>query len=264
MPDGVTRRGPNDELVVEARGPVRTVTLNRPDALNAANEELHGEIARIWRELDADADARAIVLTGGGGAFSAGGDLHLLQRMVEDTALRDAIMTEAGVIVDAMTSVRVPIIAAVNGPAVGLGCSLASMSDLVIVEEQAYFADPHVALGLVAADGGGLAWPLLTSLLRAKEFILLGDRLSAADAVQIGLANRVVPSGTSLQVAMELAERVAKLPPQAVRESKALLNRALRASVDAWLVAALAAESASFDEAAFQGNLARMLRRSSG
>jgi enoyl-CoA hydratase len=263
MPDGVTTRGPNDELLVEARGPVRIVTLNRPDALNAANEELHGEVARIWRELDADAGTRAIVLTGAGNAFSAGGDLHLLQRMVEDTALRDAIMTEAGEIVRAMTSVRVPIIAAVNGPAVGLGCSLASMSDLVIVEEQAYFSDPHVALGLVAADGGGLTWPLLTSLLRAKEFILLGDRLSAADAVQIGLANRVVPTGTAVEVAVELAERMAKLPPQAVRESKALLNRALRASVDAWLTGALGAETASFDEEAFQANLARMLRRAS-
>jgi enoyl-CoA hydratase len=257
----MTTRGPNDELLVEARGPVRIVTLNRPDALNAANEALHGEIARVWRELDADDSTSAIVLTGSGKAFSAGGDLHLLQRMVEDTALREAIMTEAGEIVRAMTAVRAPIIAAVNGPAVGLGCSLASMSDLVIVEEQAYFADPHVALGLVAADGGGLMWPLLTSLLRAKEFILLGDRLSPADAVQMGLANRVVPTGTSVEVALELAERMTRLPPQALRESKALLNKAVAASVDAWLAGALAAETASFDEQAFQGNLARMLRR---
>ena len=263
MPDGVTTRGPNEELLVDARGPVRIVTLNRPDALNAANEALHGEVARIWRELDADGEVRAIVLTGAGKAFSAGGDLHLLQRMVDDTALRDYIMNEAGEIVRAMTSVRVPIIAAVNGPAVGLGCSLASMSDIVIVEEHAYFADPHVALGLVAADGGGLTWPLLTSLLRAKEFILLGDRLPAADAVQIGLANRVVPDGTAVAAAIELAERVATLPPQAVRESKELLNKALRASVDAWLSGAIEDESASFDEPAFQGNLARMLRRAS-
>jgi enoyl-CoA hydratase len=263
MADGVTTRGPGGELVVEVRGPVRIVTLNRPDALNATNEALHGAVARIWTELDADEEARAIVLTGSGNAFSAGGDLHLLQRMVEDTALRDYIMAEAGEIVRGMTSVRVPIISAVTGPAVGLGCSLASMSDIVIVEEQAYFADPHAALGLVAADGGGLSWPLLTSLLRAKEFILLGDRLSAADAVQIGLANRVVPTGTGLNAAIELAERMAKLPPQAVRESKALLNKALRASVGAWLTDALAAESASFDEPAFQANLSRMLRRTS-
>ena len=110
-------------------------------------------------------------------------------------------MTEAIEIVRSMTAVRVPIIAAVNGPAVGLGCSLASMSDIVVVEEHAYFADPHVALGLVAADGGAFTWPLITSLLRAKEYILLGDRLPAAEAVQLGVANRVVPTGESVTVA---------------------------------------------------------------
>jgi len=254
----ISGRGAEKELLVEVQGGVRVVTLNRPDALNAANEVLHGEIARIWHELDADPDVRAIVLTGSGKAFCAGGDLDLLDRMVRDARLRDAIMTEAAEIVRAMTSVRVPIIAAVNGPAVGLGCSLAAMSDLVVVEEHAYFADPHVALGLVAADGGGLTWPLLTSLLRAKEFILLGDRLPAADALQLGLANRVVPAGTAVTVALELAGRMADLPPQALRESKALLNRALQHAVSSWLPGAVAAESASFEEPAFQGNLARL------
>jgi enoyl-CoA hydratase len=254
----ITGRGADEELLVEVQGGVRVVTLNRPGALNAANEALHGEIARIWHDLDADPDVRAIVLTGSGKAFCAGGDLDLLDRMVRDATLRDAIMTEAAEIVRAMTSVRVPIIAAVNGPAVGLGCSLAAMSDLVVVEEHAYFADPHVALGLVAADGGGLTWPLLTSLLRAKEFILLGDRLPAADALQLGLANRVVPTGTAVAVALELAVRMADLPPQALRDSKALLNRALQHAVSSWLPGAVAAESASFEEPAFQGNLARL------
>jgi enoyl-CoA hydratase len=261
MSNDVTTRGAGDEIVVEAHGAVRLVTLNRPDALNAADESLHGEIARIWRELDADADVRAIVLTGSGKAFSAGGDLQLLDRMVHDPALRERIMAEGMEIVRAMTSVRVPIVSAVNGPAVGLGCSLASMSDLVIIEEQAYFSDPHVALGLVAADGGALTWPLLTSLLRAKEFILLGDRLPAAEAVALGLANRVVPTGTSMTVALELAERLAALPPQAVIATKSVLNDALRRAVATVLEGAIAAETASFDEAAFQANLGRMLRR---
>jgi enoyl-CoA hydratase len=259
--DGAITRGPHDELLVEARGAIRLVTLNRPTALNAADEFLHREVARIWHDLDADPSVRAIVLTGSGGAFSAGGDLGLLDRMVGDPGLRDTIMAEAAEIVRAMTSVRVPIIAAVNGPAVGLGCSLASMSDLVIVEEHAYFADPHVALGLVAADGGAMTLPFLTGLLRAKEFILLGDRLPAAEALQLGLANRVVPRGTALDVAVSLAERMSALPPQALRETKALLNRALRASIDALLSDAIRAEAASFDEPSFQANLARLLRR---
>ena len=264
MGDGsVERRGPGGELLVEERGAVRVVTLNRPEALNATDEALHRELANVWPDLDADPEARAIVLTGAGTAFSGGGDLHLLDRMVQDPELRAATMAEGAAIVEGMTSVRVPIVAAVNGPAVGLGCSLAAMSDLVVVEEQAYFADPHVALGLVAADGGGLTWPLLTSLLRAKEYILLGERLPAAEAVQLGVANRVVPKGQSLEVALGLAERLAALPPQAVRETKALLNQALRGAVGALLNGALAAETASFDEPAFQANLARMLRRTS-
>jgi enoyl-CoA hydratase len=252
-----------DELRVEARGAVRILTLNRPEAFNAANPALHARLARIWPELAADKDAAAIVLTGAGKAFSGGGDLDLLRDMTSDAALRAQIMAEAGEIVRGMTSVRVPIIAAVNGPAVGLGASLASMCDLVVMEEQAYFADPHVALGLVAADGGALTWPLLTSLLRAKEFILLGDRLSAEDALRIGLANRLVPKGAALATATSLAERFAALPPQSVRETKALLNAALRRAVDSLLDDALAAETESFLEPAFQANLAGMLRKKS-
>jgi enoyl-CoA hydratase len=136
------------------------------------------------------------------------------------------------------------------------------MCDLVVIEEHAYFADPHVALGLVAADGGALTWPLLTGLLRAKEYLLLGDRLPAEEAVRLGLANRVVQKGKSVEVALELAARLAALPPQSVRETKQLLNRALRGAVDSMLRDALAGESDSFDEPAFQANLARMLRRS--
>lgn len=259
--DGVSGRGPHDELLVEARGHVRIVVLNRPDARNAADEALHGAIARIWRELDADPEVHAVVVTGSRDAFCAGGDLHLLDRMAQDVQLRQAIMAEAEEIVRGMTSVRVPIVAAVNGPAVGLGCSLASMSDVVIVEEQAYFADPHVALGLVAADGGALTWPLLTSLLRAKEFILLGDRLPAAEAVQLGLANRVVATGTGLAAAIEVAERLAALPPQSLRDTKALLNRTVRAAVESSLAGAIATETASFEEPAFRANLAQLLNR---
>ncbi|OHV33318.1 MULTISPECIES: enoyl-CoA hydratase/isomerase family protein [Pseudofrankia] len=261
MVDGPSTQGP---LIVEARGAVRVVTLNRPDALNAADETLHPALAQVWPELDADPKVRAIVLTGAGAAFSAGGDLGLLDRMVKDVELRAHIMAEAADIVRGMTSVRVPIVAAVNGPAVGLGCSLAAMSDLVVIEEHAYFADPHVALGLVAADGGALTWPLLTSLLRAKEFILLGDRLPAADALRLGLANRVVPTGTSVTTAVELATRLAALPPQAVIETKAILNGALHHAMTSSLSAALDRETASFDEPAFQRNLAAMLSRAAG
>ncbi len=248
-------------LVVEEDGPVRIVVLNRPASFNAADESLHHRLAEVWTELDADPAVGAIVLTGAGKAFSGGGDLDLLDRMVTDVALRQSVMDEAVTIVRSMTSVRVPIVAAVNGPAVGLGCSLSSMCDVVLIEEQAYFADPHVALGLVAADGGALTWPLLTSLLRAKEYLLTGDRLPAAEAVTLGLANRVVPTGESRSEAVALAHRLAALPPQSVRETKALLNRAVRAAVESVLQEAVDAETASFDEPAFRANLAGMLER---
>ena len=216
-------------------------------------------LAGVWSRLEHDDEARAIVITGAGRAFCGGGDLHLLDRMTHDSALRARIMEEAAAIVRGMTSVRVPIIAAVNGPAVGLGCSLASMSDIVLIEEHAYFSDPHVMLGLVAGDGGALLWPLLTSLLRAKEYIFLGDRLPAEDAVRLGIANRVVQKGTSVDAALELAQRIAALPPQAVRETKALLNRSVTDAVDTLLAAAITTETASFDEPAFRANLAKML-----
>ena len=171
------------------------LTLNRPEALNSANEELHGAIAAVWSQVAAIDGAKAVVITGAGRAFSAGGDLSLLQRMVEDPDLRAKIMTEAATLVRAMTSFPLPIVAAVNGAAVGLGCSLASLSDLVVMEEQAYFADPHVALGLVAGDGGAITWPLNMGLQRVKEWILLGGQMSSAQAYDRGLANRVVPAG---------------------------------------------------------------------
>lgn len=252
------------ELLIERDGPVAVVVLNRPEALNAADAALHGHLARVWGELDADPEIRAIVLTGSGNAFCAGGDLNLLDQMTNDLDVRNEVMAEATQIVSAMTSVRVPIIAAVNGAAVGLGCSLAGMSDLVLIEEQAFLADPHVALGLVAADGGALTWPMLTSLMKAKEYLLLGDKLPAAEAVAIGLANRVVPTGEARNEAVAIAHRIAKLPSQSVAQTKAVLNSAIQAAVASILPRAIVAETASFDEPEFRANLQRMLDRAKG
>ncbi|MCK9875364.1 enoyl-CoA hydratase-related protein [Frankia sp. AgPm24] len=257
----VEHEEPEAPVLIEDRGPVRVVTLNRPATLNASDEGLHTALAEVWPAIDAASEVRAVVLTGAGKAFSAGGDLALLDRMVTDPRLRAKVMAEAAAIVRGMTSVRVPIIAAVNGPAVGLGCSLAAMSDLVVIEEQAFLADPHVLLGLTAADGGALVWPLLISLQRAKEYILLGDRIPAAEALNLGLVNRVVPRGESVTTAVELANRLAALPPQAVVESKKLINSGLRQAVASLLSGGLDSESESFDEPAFQKNLARMLSR---
>jgi enoyl-CoA hydratase len=140
---------------------------------------------------------------------------------------------------------------------------VAVLSDIVFIADDTYLADTHVVVGLVAGDGGAMTWPLLTSLLRAKEYILLGDRLPAEDAVRIGVANRVVPTGTAVEEALALGQRFAKLPPQSVRETKRLLNSALHAAMGNLLDSAITTETQSFDEPAFQTNLARMLDRSS-
>jgi enoyl-CoA hydratase len=144
-----------------------------------------------------------------------------------------------------MAAFPLPIIAAVNGPAVGLGCSLTGLCDIVLIESSAYLCDPHVSVGLVAGDGGAITWPALTSLLKAKEYLFTGDRIPADEAVTLGLANRVVEDGTSVEAAVALAHRLAKQPAQALRDTKRALNRHLERSIYEILDFALAAEGVS-------------------
>ncbi len=248
-------------MIDQGEDGVAVVTLNRPESLNAADEELHGAIASVWSQLAELPDCRAVVITGAGSAFSAGGDLSLLDRMTGDLTLRRRVMAEAADIVHAMTSFPCPIVAAVNGPAVGLGCSLAGLSDLVVMAQSAYLSDPHVALGLAAGDGGAITWPFNMGLQRAKEWLLLGGRISAEQALQFGLANRVVPDGEVVPEAGKLARRLANLPPQALRETRRVLNQPLVARIDEALDDILGAETGSFDEPAFQAGLARLRER---
>ncbi len=168
-----------DSIVVEADGPVRVVRLNRPDDLNATNHELHEGLADLWPQITLDRDCRSAVITGNGRAFSAGGDYQYLDQLSNDRALRQVTVETGKRIVLNMIACRVPVVAAVNGPAVGLGCSLVSLSDMVYMARSAHLADPHVLVGLVAADGGPITWPLHTSLMLAKEFAFTGDRITA-------------------------------------------------------------------------------------
>ena len=211
--------GMPNEIDVQADGPLRIITLNRPDALNAVNDDLHSGLARVWDEISEDPDARAAVLTGAGRAFSAGGDFNYLDELRRDEALRAKTIKHGRDLVIGMVRCRVPVIAAVNGPAVGLGCSLAALSDIVYMAEKAYFADPHVQIGLVAADGGPLVWPSQISLLQAKEFALTGARIKAQRAVELGLANHVVED--PLAEAIACAKKILDLPQQAVESHQA-------------------------------------------
>jgi len=233
------------ELVVTAHGPVRLVELNRPGQRNAASAELHAALAGVWDRLAADDRVRAVVLTGRGRAFSAGGDFNVMTRVQRDAAFREQNVAEARRIITGMVRCPVPVVAAVNGPAVGLGCSLALLSDLVLMAERAYLADPHVQVGLAAGDGGALLLPLIVGLARARELLFLGERVSSAEAVRLGLANRVVPDGQLLDEAMDLARRLAALPVTALRGTKRAVNAHLEQAIGTVMETGLDAERRS-------------------
>ena len=252
-----------DVVRVESDGPVRIIRLSRPEQLNAINDELHLGLTRLFPQLSADRDARVAVITGEGRAFSAGGDFDLLDRMVKDRALRADVIAEGRELVLNMLRCRVPVVAAVNGPAVGLGCSVIALSDVVYMAESAYLSDPHVMVGLVAADGGPLTWPLHTSLLIAKEYAFTGDRITAKRAAEIGLANHVCPDGDVLSVALAAAHKIATLPRQAVEATKRVLNLHAERAVLATIDFAMAAETESFDTPDLRANVDRFLGNAS-
>ena len=250
-----------DVIRVENDGPIRIVRLSRPDQLNAINDDLHLALTRLFPQLSADAEARVAVITGEGRAFSAGGDFDLLDRMAKDRQLRHDVIAEGRELVINMIRCRVPVVAAVNGPAVGLGCSVIALSDVVYMAESAYLSDPHVVVGLVAADGGPLTWPLHTSLLLAKEYAFTGDRISAQRAAEIGLANHVCPDEDVLPAALAAARKIAALPQQAVEATKRVLNLHVERAVLATIDFAMASETESFDTDDLRANVGKFLGR---
>ena len=235
-----------DILRVEAQGPIRVITLNDPDKLNAMTDPLHEALTDVWVHIMRDPDARAVVLTGAGRAFSAGGDIPGFLRNVEDVEYRRASMRTARLLVDHILGCHLPVIAAVNGPAVGLGCSIAMSCDLVLISDTAYLADTHVNVGLVAGDGGVVTWPFMMSMLKAKEYLFTGERIPAALAVELGLANRVVPAESLMDEALALAGKLAQQPAQSLQETKRSLNLHLQAAALKVLPFALSAETESF------------------
>ena len=250
-----------DAIRVDADGPVRLVRLTRPEQLNAVNDDLHLGLTQVFPQLSADPDARVAVVTGEGRAFSAGGDFDLLDRMAKDRVLRRDVIAEGRELVLNMIRCRVPVVAAVNGPAVGLGCSVIALSDVVYMAESAYLSDPHVTVGLVAADGGPLSWPLHTSLLLAKEYAFTGERISAARAAEIGLANHVCKDEEVVPAALAAAHKIAALPQQAVEATKRVPNLHLERAVLATIDFAMASETESFDTEDLRANIDRFRQR---
>jgi 2-(1,2-epoxy-1,2-dihydrophenyl)acetyl-CoA isomerase len=219
---------------VDAESGVATLTLNRPDALNALTVPMKQELLAAWRRVERDASVRAVILTGAGRAFCAGQDLR--ERLQPDAApLGVEVRERYNPIIRAMRALPKPIVAAINGVAAGAGASLAMASDLRIASEGASFALAFGRVGLVPDSGATWFLPRLVGATRAMELALLGDPVSAADALRLGLVGRVVPAQQLAAAARSVAARLAAGAPRAIALTKRALNAAWERDLDAAL-----------------------------
>ena len=230
-------------IALSRKGRLLTITLNRPDTLNAVNREMHEELADVFNFAALDEDSDVVVLTGAGRAFSAGGDLEHISRNAANPELFDAEVRLAKRIVFALLDLDKPLVCRMNGHAVGLGATLALFSDVIFAAESAKIGDPHVAIGLVAGDGGAAIWPQRIGFGRAKEYLLTGELLTARQAAEIGLVNHCVPAD-ELDVAVEaFCERLLNGSRNAIRWTKVLINLELKRVATAVMDAGIAYEA---------------------
>lgn len=216
-------------IKAERRGRILTLTLNRPDQLNAVNADLHGELSRIFVDARNDPDSDVVVLTGAGRAFCAGGDIDWMQSSIDRPSDFEETAREAKEIVFSQLDLDKPLIARVNGHATGLGASLALLCDVIVMSERAKIGDPHVSVGLVAGDGGALIWPQIVGYAKARHFLFTGDLMTAAEAERIGLVTEVAPEGELDARVYGLAERLAAGALKAIRWTKITTNLPLKA-----------------------------------
>lgn len=238
-------------VIVENREVATWVILNRPDRLNALDPGAHLALQEALTEADRDPATRVIVLTGRGRAFCAGGDVKGMQGK-DSFGGSDRVLSTGRDLVDILLRLEKPIIAMVNGVAVGLGATIALLCDVVHMAAGARIGDRHVNVGLVAGDGGSMIWPLLIGPARAKEYLMTGRLIDAEDAARMGLVSRSVPD-TELEAGVTaLAEELAALPPYAVRATKLSINKYLQQSASQILDLSLAYEHLSMKTADHQ------------
>ncbi len=234
-----------ETLLLTRKGRLLTITLNRPDAMNAVNLPMHEELADVFTYAAADPHSDVIVLTGAGRAFSAGGDLDHIAHNAANPHLFDHEVRVAKRIVFAMLDLDKPLVCRLNGHAVGLGATLALFSDVIFAAENAKIGDPHVALGLVAGDGGAVIWAQRIGLGRAKEFLLTGELVTAKRAEEIGLVNRCVPAAELDATVDAFCDRLLQGATQAIRWTKILTNMELKRVATAVMEAGIAYEAVS-------------------
>jgi enoyl-CoA hydratase len=232
-------------IALSHQGRLLTITLNRPDSLNAVNYDMHEELIEVLQFAAADRDSDLLLLTGAGRAFSAGGDLDHLARNAANPELFDQEARAAKRIVFTLLDIDKPIVCRMNGHAVGLGATLALLCDVIFAADGAKIGDPHVGVGLVAGDGGAILWAHRIGLTRAKEYLLTGDLLTARRAEEIGLINHcVAPEELDAQVDA-FCQKLLNGATAAIRYTKILTNLELKRTAHALMDAGIAYETLS-------------------
>jgi enoyl-CoA hydratase len=204
------------------------ITINRPEVLNATNDRLHWELTQVWLTLDADDNARVAVVTGAGRAFSAGGDLEMVEANSRDPKRLVRTVREASDIVYNMINLDKPVVSAINGVAVGAGLVVALLADISIMSESARFTDGHTKLGVVAGDHAAILWPLLCGMAKAKYYLLTSDFIDGKEAERIGLVSLCTTADELMPRALAVADKLALGSQQAIRWTKRSLNNWLR------------------------------------
>lgn len=233
-------------VLVEKDDRVATVTLNRPDSLNAVNDDMSNDFETLFGDLARDEEIDAIILTGAGRAFCAGGDVKGMD--ARNAAARDFAMNprDPGKLLNNILDVGQPIIAAINGDAIGLGATIALFCDITIAAETARLADTHVRIGVVAGDGGAVIWPPLIGPNRAKEYLMRGNLLKGAEAASLGLVNYAVPAAEVMPKAREIARELADGSRWAIRWTKQSVNKLMKKALHQVLDASAALEAVTF------------------
>jgi enoyl-CoA hydratase len=245
-------------LELERRAAVLRVTIAHPTStLNAVDEALHRDLTALFARLKREDEARCVLLTGRGRAFSAGGDFAWFPTLREPGRM-EALRRDAKQLIWDLLDVEIPIVAALNGHAMGLGASIALLCDVIFAADTATIGDPHVRVGIVAGDGGTAIWPLAVGPARAKQYLLSGDPLPALEAERIGLINRVVPAADLDREAMAFAERLAAGAPLAVRYTKLAVNKLVKDALNVAFDAATALELVTFQSEDHQEALAAL------
>jgi enoyl-CoA hydratase len=235
-----------ETLRVVRRRRIVTVSLNRPQVKNATNPRMHQELVRVFPEIGRDPEAHVVVLTGEGDSFSAGGDIAAMHEGLDDHARWVDSVMEAREILLGVVDLDRPVIAKVNGHAVGLGATLALFCDIVVARDTAKISDPHVKIGLVAGDGGAVIWPALVGFAKAKKYLLTGDPITGTEAAAIGLISEAVPA-EALDARVEaIAQGLADGAAVAIRLTKKSINMELRQRLDRLIEAHLGYETMSY------------------